>query len=106
MGRKRRPTVREGELHIYWGKESRGCGPDVIYHNGDGTSKADLRLLHNVIGSQSQHLNLAAPLCSPRLDWVKFEPSLLDELEMRGYDLTTLHFYIRKKSPNISISAS
>ena len=97
MSRKRRPTVRDGELHIYWGKESPRSTPNVVYHNGDGTSQSDLRLLHSVIGCELQHLNLDAPLASPRVQWVKYRPSLLDELDIRGYDLTTLRFYIRKK---------
>jgi hypothetical protein len=97
--KRRRPTVREGELHIYWGRENRHCGEDIIYHNGPGTGKPDLRLLHSVIGCQSQHLNLDAPLDSARVNWVTYEPSLLDQLEERGYDLSTLRFYIRKKAP-------
>lgn len=84
---KRRPTVRDGELHIYWGRESRGEPMDVIYHNGSGTSHRDLSLLHCIVGSKR------APAI-PGLEW---EPSLIEELESRGYDLTTLRFYIRKK---------
>ena len=94
---KRRPTVREGELHIYWGKADQHSGVDVVYHNGLGTHQGDLRLLHSVLGCQSQHLNWDAPTNASRHDWVKYEPSLWDELESRGYDLTTLRFYIRKK---------
>lgn len=97
MSRQRRPRVHEGELHIYWGKADKHTAEDVVYHNGDGTSQADLRLLHRVIGTDSQHLNWNAPSNASRLDWVTYEPSLLNELEKRGYDLTTLRFYIRKK---------
>ena len=97
MRRYRRPTVKEGELHIYWGREDRHSSLDVIYHNGPGTSWGDSRLLHNALGCETQHLNLDAPLGSQRLDWVTYAPSLLDELEKRGYDLTTLRFYVRKK---------
>ena len=97
MGRKRRPTVREGELHVYWGKADQHSGEDVVYHNGPGTDRCDRSLLHSVMGCESQHLNLDAPLCSPRLNWVTYEPSLWKELESRGYDLSTLRFYIRKE---------
>lgn len=97
MSRKRKPTVRDGELHIYYGKLDKHSAEDVIYHNGPGTHRGDAMLLHSVIGCDSQHLNLEAPLNSPRLDWVTYEPSMLKELENRGYDLTTLRFYIRKK---------
>jgi hypothetical protein len=92
---RRKPTVKEGELHIYYGKIDGST--DIIYHNGPKTSQGDLRLLHSVMGCESQHLNLDAPLDSKRLDWVKYEPSLFDELEKRGYDLSTVRFYIRKK---------
>lgn len=94
---KRRPTVREGELHMYWGREDRHSGEDIIYHNGPGTSRSDSRLLHSTIGCKSQHLNLSAHIGAPRINWVTYEPSLLEELDKRGYDLTTLRFYIRKK---------
>ena len=97
MKRYRKPVVKEGELHIYWGREDRHSSPDVIYHNGPGTSRGDSRLLHNALGCETQHLNLDAPLGSPRLNWVKYEPSLFKELEDRGYDLTTLRFYVKKK---------
>ena len=95
--RRRRPTVREGELHIYWGRLDKRSGEDIIYHNGPGTHRGDAMLLHSVTGCESQHLNMDAPLDSSRLDWVTYEPSLWDELECRGYDLSTLRFYIRKK---------
>jgi hypothetical protein len=94
---RRRPIVREGELHIYWGKADRHSSEDVVYHNGSGTQRADPRLLHSVLGSERAHLNWDAPIDAKRHDWVTYEPSLWDELEKRGYDLTTLRFYIRKK---------
>ena len=97
MTRKRKPTVREGELHIYYGKLDKYNAPDVIYQNGPGTHKGDAMLLHSVIGCDSQHLNLDASLGSPRINWVTYEPSLLKELDKRGYDLTTFRLYIRKK---------
>jgi hypothetical protein len=34
---------------------------------------------------------------SPWITWTKSGPSFLKELEERGYDLTTLKFYVRKK---------
>jgi hypothetical protein len=97
MKRSRRPVVRNGELHIYWGIAEKGADPDIVYHNGDGTEKSDRRLLYNVLGCERQRLNIDAPLNSPRYKWVEYVPSLLDELAKRGYDLTTLRFYIRKK---------
>ena len=94
----RKPIVKEGELHIYYGKIDRSSTPDIIYHNGPGTNHCDKSLLHSVMGCESQHLNLEAPLCSTRVNWTTYEPSLFEQLESRGYDLTTLRFYIRKKT--------
>lgn len=65
-----------------------GAWGDVEYDWGDGCSKSDGHLLHAVVNS-------------PR-HWVGFEgakvnPSLLEELVSRGYDITTLRFSIAKK---------
>jgi hypothetical protein len=95
--RKRKPTVREGELHVYWGRLDRHNSEDIIYHNGPGTHQGDRGLLHSVMGCPNQHLNWDAPNDASRLNWVTYEPSLWDELDKRGYDLSTLRFYIRKK---------
>lgn len=90
--------MRPGELHVYWGRADRHSSEDVVFHNGPGTHHCDGHLLHSVLGTERAHLNWDAPLDAKRTDWVKYEPSLLKELEDRGYDLMTLRFYIRKKS--------
>jgi len=71
-----------------WGKIPHDK-PDMCLAWGDGCSKRDGALLHWL-------------LASPRKDYqhdkgVVFEPSFLEELEARGYDLTTLRFSVRKK---------
>jgi hypothetical protein len=60
---------------------------------GEGCGKRDGALLHYL-------------LCSKRMNWrggkPNVEPSFLEELEARGYDLTTLRFSVRKKeAPNV-----
>lgn len=85
---KRRPTVRPGELHIYYGKESRGEPCDLIFHGGDGTSRRDRAYLHWALGCERP----------PALSGQLWDQSFFKELDSRGYDLSTLRFYIRKKN--------
>lgn len=93
MKRFRRPKLKDGELRVYWGRLP-GDTPDVLYQwQGDSSMKQDCRLLHNHFATMNPDL-FAKPLFS------KMEPSLLEELEARGYDITTLRFSITKKRPN------
>ena len=69
---------------MQWGKLPNDS-PDIIYSWGEGTDRADRALLHHVFGS-------------PRYTYDgKTDPGLFDELEARGYDLTTLKFSIEKR---------
>ena len=78
---------------MYWGKLP-GDSPDVIYSwQGDSSMKIDSRLLHYCFGSKHPDPH-TIPIFS------KMNRSLLEELEARGYDLTTLHFSITKKTAN------
>jgi hypothetical protein len=90
----RTPKIKEGELKIYWGK-LRYDSPDILYAwRGDHSMKRDSRMLSCYLGSQ-QVDPFAVPL------WSKMNPSVFEELELRGYDLTTLKFSIMKKvQPN------
>ncbi len=89
MSRKRYPVPRckPGELKVAWGK-SRYEGPDIFYaHGGGGANRADGHLLHCMFSGYG---------------WEKGKygaehSGFLEELEARGYDLTTLKFYIRQK---------
>lgn len=91
--RLRAPTAAPGELMMRWGKMPHDA-PDMCFSWGAGCSKRDGALLHWL-------------LASPRKDYryedgVVFEPSFLEELAARGYDLTTLRFSVRKKTtPNV-----
>jgi len=92
MKRLRKPKLKNGELRMYWGREAWQKTPDIMYAwQGDRTMKRDAHILHNVISTKQPDL-FAAPLFS------KMNPSLLEELEARGYDLTTLKFSIMKKA--------
>jgi hypothetical protein len=89
----RRPKLKDGQLLVYWGRLPHD-EPDIIYSwQGDSSMKRDSSLLCYHFGSRRPD-PLAKPLYS------KMEPSFLEELELRGYDLTTLRFSIMKKTAN------
>ena len=91
MKRFRKPKLKDGELRMYWGKLQNDT-PDIIYSwQGDNSMRGDSALLHYHLGSQRPDLG-KQPIFSKML------PSLLEELEARGYDMTTLHFSIMKKT--------
>jgi hypothetical protein len=94
----RTPKAKDGELKAQWGKE-RYNNPDLHYAWGKGIGKCDAHLLHNVLTSKRQSVDYDAPLGSPRFLWTKYEPSFIEELELRGYDIATLKFSIQKKRP-------
>jgi hypothetical protein len=96
MKRYRSPKVKPGELRAQWGKLD-GNDPDLCYFWGEGIRKCDSHLLHNVLATPRLEHNWDAPPDSSRLMLTKYGPSFLKELEERGYDLTTLKFYVRKK---------
>ena len=90
----RAPTAKPGELVMRWGKVD-GDRPEMCYAWGEGASKRDMHLLHMVIASQRPDPFADRPFS-------KMLPSLLEDLEARGYDLTTLRFSVSKKqAPNV-----
>ena len=79
--RPRKPRQpKPGFLTALWGKMSRGEDPELCYAWGEGIPKCDARLLNSA-------------LCSP----YSHETSFYEELENRGYDMTTLKFSIKLK---------
>ena len=80
--------AKPGELKAKWAK-MRYANPDLCYIWGENTTSADAHLLHGIF-----HL----PRYRPGQGWdEKPDPPFLEELEARGYDITTLKFSIRKK---------
>jgi len=81
---------KPGVLEVYWGVMKYEPEPTIIYHRGDGCARPDGHLLASVFGCKRE-----------RMDWglghTVHDPSFLEELEARGYDLTTLKFSIKKK---------
>lgn len=84
--RLRAPKAKEGQLIAKWGSVD-GSGPDLCYAYGPGCERADSRLLHNVLTTKRIDLS----------DLPNLLPSFTEELEARGYDITTLRFSISKK---------
>lgn len=84
------PKAKPGELRALYGKADRWSGPDVCYVWGEGVPGCDARLLHSTLSNK--RLTLDFPNAGH-----KFEQSFVDELEERGYDITTLRFSIQKK---------
>lgn len=92
MKRLRAPKLKDGELRAYWGRVDGDC-PDVVFAwQGDSSMKRDSAMLYYHIGSKHPD-----PHTQPI--FIKMLPSLIEELDARGYDLTTLKFSIMKK-PN------
>ena len=91
MKRLRRPKLKDGELRMYWGTEPHDKTPDVILAwQGDRMMKRDTNLLHYFLCSRHPNPHVE-PIFS------EMNPSLIEELVARGYDLTTLKFSIMKK---------
>lgn len=89
--RLRQPKLKDGELRMYWGKPSRHEAPDVVLAwQGNSLMRADTKLLHYYMCSKKPD-----PFAKPL--WSEMMPSLIEELEARGYDITTLKFSIMKK---------
>jgi hypothetical protein len=74
---------------MFYGRLPDDSAPDLIYSWGEGCSKRDGALLNWIIGSKRP----------PSIHGQKWEPSLIEELRDRGYDLSTLEFSIRKLAP-------
>jgi hypothetical protein len=86
MKRWRAPKAKPGELKVQWGKLPNEFCPDLTFSWGKGCHKADVNLLY-------YHL-------TGKRFWpgsYEHDPGLVEELEKRGYDITTLKFTIQKK---------
>jgi hypothetical protein len=90
MKRLRKPILKDGELRVYWGREPHDAPDVMLAWQGDRSMKGDTALLHHFICSKHPNPNVL-PIFS------KMEPSLIEELKSRGYDITTLKFSIMKK---------
>jgi len=78
------PDAKPGELKAKYGREELSGEADIQYcWSGEGgSSKRDARILSDAL----EHV----PVCDGN--------SLRKELELRGYDITTLKFSVMKKA--------
>lgn len=92
MRRYRTPTAKPGEIKIVYGKADRYSRPDLCVAWGDGVDmKPTARLVMNAL--EGKRMTRAFPSMD-----VTYEPSLIEELETRGFDITTLRFTIQRKA--------
>jgi len=79
-------SIKDNELRAGWGKEPYE-EPDICVTHGFGCNRVDSSLL-------------LSALCNPRNRFMsdKQDPSLVEELIKRGYDIETLRFSIKKKT--------
>lgn len=95
---KRMRQAKEGQLRVYYANHPED-GPDIVYHNGEGTSRSDKFLLHGFFSMKRPRIVYGHERLNNGGHPTVFEPGLVEELEKRGYDITTLEFSIMKKLP-------
>lgn len=97
--RYRRLKARPGELRVRWAIAEPGDRPSLIYAWGEGCHKSDGGLLSHVLEGKRPRANFDLDRTKPFsiFDAVVYDPSLVKELEARGYDITTLQFSVQKK---------
>ncbi|MET3710354.1 hypothetical protein ABIC65_001034 [Sphingomonas trueperi] len=91
MGKRYRTlTAKPGEVKVAFGRTDRWADPSIVYAWGNGTDmRSASRLLMSALEDK--------PLKPTFGGGVEQEPSLVEELEARGFDITTLRFSIQKK---------
>ena len=91
MKRYRTPTAKPGELKVGYGRKDRHCSPSLVYvWGGGGAQKPGARVLGSAF--EDKRHGYAFPSMA-----LEQRPSLIEELEARGYDITTLRFSIQMK---------
>jgi hypothetical protein len=87
-----RPRMKDGRLQIYYGRLN-GDAPDWCVVHGNGTCRSDARFALHVFAGANGHSGAGAGA------------SFVQELEARGYDITTLRFTIDKKQSTLPADA-
>jgi hypothetical protein len=88
---KRVPKAKPGQIITTWAHRKYD-GPDLYFINGEGTSRADRSLMNHVFCCKRMTVDTKSPV------GYDFGPSFAEELEKRGYDMTTFRFSIQKKA--------
>lgn len=91
MRRYRTPTAKPGEVRIAYGKADRHSEPDICAAwGGQGADKSDARMVMHAMTEKRMGYTFPTMETEQR-------PSLIEELEARGYDIATLRFSIMRK---------
>jgi len=86
------PSAAPGQVKVKYGKRER----DLFMCHGEGTSKADAVLLLMALKERTLECDFLTVYDLEVSG--QMGPSVLDQLEARGYDITTLEISIRKKT--------
>lgn len=90
MGRR----TNANTLKAYWSKKEKS----LVFYHPDFSHNG--HLLYNVLAGPRPYQDLTGP--TPRIE---YDNSFVEELQERGYDLTTLRFSICKKEPPPVVTA-
>lgn len=95
--RYRRRNAKPGQLLVYYGKLPHN-NPDIVFAwGGEGADKHDAMLLHYALSCKRQRMVYGPERERNGGHPLVFDPSVIEELESRGYDITTLTLSIQKK---------
>lgn len=86
----RTSPAKPGQIKAQWGRADRHSKPSLVYlWGGEGASQGDARIIAYAIEDKR---------FAPTFEGgYREEPSLVEELERRGYDPTTLKISIERK---------
>ena len=91
--RVRVPDPKADTLIATWGRSDSYAAPSIVYVYPDRDGKCDSRVLCDAFESKQYSPN------PEKFGSFKLTPSLAEELDARGWDLTTLRFSIKRKVP-------
>lgn len=87
------PSASPGQIKVKHGKRH----GDLCFCNGEGTARADALLLLSAVKDRVAEPDFATAYAMELKG--QMSPSILDQLEARGYDTSTLEISIRKRRP-------
>lgn len=93
MKRFRRRKAKPGQLLVYYGKLPHDRPDVLLAWGGEGATKNDAHLVYGVLCMHRIEMEIGD---RHTFQHVRVH-SLIEELERRGYDITTLRFSIERK---------
>lgn len=89
--RVRTPQPKDDTLIVSWGRADQFSAPSLVYVYPNRDIKCDTRVVMDALEGPRYGYTFEA------FGVLKEQPSLIAELEARGYDITTLKLTIEKK---------